>query len=157
MARYSTCVARRSRGFMASAIAWRRRRRAPIGRAAGRSGRSSRSPIGQLTQRTQKPHDVSDRSEIMNRICKLSMVFAAVLALAASASHAQDAQDTVALGKKLTTNNCAVCHTFGKGEPDGQGPNLFGIVGRPFASEPGFKYSAAMKAAAPGKVWDDKL
>jgi cytochrome c len=93
----------------------------------------------------------------MNRICKLSMVHAAVLALAASASHAQDAQDTVALGKKLTTNNCAVCHTFGKGEPDGQGPNLFGIVGRPFASEPGFKYSAGMKAAAPGKVWDDKL
>ncbi|MCG7403484.1 MULTISPECIES: c-type cytochrome [Caballeronia] len=79
----------------------------------------------------------------------------AIFALASSAAHAQ--QDSVAIGKKLTTNNCAVCHTFGKGEPNGQGPNLFGIVGKPMASEPGFKYSAGMKAAASGKVWDDKL
>jgi cytochrome c len=93
----------------------------------------------------------------MNRIRNVSMMLAAVLSLAAGASHAEDAQDTVALGKKLTTNNCAVCHTFGKGEPNGQGPNLFGIVGRPFASDASFKYSAGMKAAAPGKVWDAKL
>lgn len=79
----------------------------------------------------------------------------AMLALASSAAYAQD--NTAALGKKLTTNNCAVCHTFNKGEPNGQGPNLFGIVGKPLASEPGFKYSAAMKAAAAGKVWDEKL
>jgi cytochrome c len=79
----------------------------------------------------------------------------AIFALASSAAHAQ--QDSVAIGKKLTTNNCAVCHTFGKGEPNGQGPNLFGIVGKPMASEPGFKYSSGMKAAASGKVWDDKL
>ncbi|WP_250520207.1 MULTISPECIES: c-type cytochrome [unclassified Caballeronia] len=79
----------------------------------------------------------------------------AIFALASSAAHAQ--QDSVAIGKKLTTNNCAVCHTFGKGEPNGQGPNLFSIVGKPMASEPGFKYSAGMKAAASGKVWDDKL
>ncbi|MFM0324524.1 c-type cytochrome [Caballeronia glebae] len=79
----------------------------------------------------------------------------AVLALASTAVHAQ--QDPVAIGKKLTTNNCAVCHTFGKGEPNGQGPNLFGIVGKPMASEAGFKYSAGMKAAAAGKVWDEKL
>ncbi|BAO89620.1 c-type cytochrome [Caballeronia cordobensis] len=79
----------------------------------------------------------------------------AMLALASTAAYAQD--NTAALGKKLTTNNCAVCHTFNKGEPNGQGPNLFGIVGKPLASEPGFKYSAAMKAAATGKVWDEKL
>jgi cytochrome c len=79
----------------------------------------------------------------------------AVLALASTAVHAQ--QDPIAIGKKLTTNNCAVCHTFGKGEPNGQGPNLFGIVGKLMASEAGFKYSAGMKAAAAGKVWDEKL
>ncbi|SAK76938.1 Cytochrome c2 [Caballeronia pedi] len=78
-----------------------------------------------------------------------------MLVLVSTAAHAQ--QDPAALGKKLATNNCAVCHTFGKGEPNGQGPNLFGIIGRPLASDPGFKYSAGMKAAAPGKVWDDKL
>ncbi|MEW9585720.1 cytochrome c family protein [Paraburkholderia sp. DGU8] len=93
----------------------------------------------------------------MNRIHNLSTMLAAVLTLASGTGHAQDAQDAVALGKKLTTSNCAVCHTFGKDEPSGQGPNLFGIFGRPLASEPGFRYSAAMKAAAPGKVWDGKL
>jgi cytochrome c len=78
-----------------------------------------------------------------------------MLALVSTTVHAQ--QDPVALGKKLTTNNCAVCHTFGKGEPNGQGPNLFGIVGKPMASDPSFKYSAGMKAAAAGKVWDEQL
>ena len=40
---------------------------------------------------------------------------------------------------------CAACHTFGKGEPNRVGPNLWGVVGRPKASEAGFNYSAAMK------------
>ena len=26
---------------------------------------------------------------------------------------------------------CAACHTFGKGEPNRVGPNLYGVVGRP--------------------------
>jgi len=41
---------------------------------------------------------------------------------------------------------CAACHTFGKGEPNRVGPNLYGVVGRAKASEAGFNYSAAMKA-----------
>ena len=41
---------------------------------------------------------------------------------------------------------CAACHTFGKGEPNRVGPNLYGVVGRQKASEAGFNYSAAMKA-----------
>ena len=36
-------------------------------------------------------------------------------------------------------------HTFGKGEPNRVGPNLWGVVGRNKASEAGFNYSAAMK------------
>jgi cytochrome c len=41
---------------------------------------------------------------------------------------------------------CAACHTFGKGEPNRVGPNLWGVVGRTKASEAGFNYSAAMKS-----------
>ncbi|MBP0593299.1 c-type cytochrome [Paraburkholderia sp. LEh10] len=93
----------------------------------------------------------------MKRMSTLSMGIWISCALASAALHAQEAADIVALGKKLATNNCAVCHTFGKNEPNGQGPNLFGIVGRPMAAQPGFNYSAGMKAGASGKVWDEKL
>ena len=40
---------------------------------------------------------------------------------------------------------CAASHTFGKGEPNRVGPNLYGVVGRAKASVAGFNYSAAMK------------
>jgi cytochrome c len=41
---------------------------------------------------------------------------------------------------------CAACHTFGKGEPNRVGPNLYGVVGRPKGTEGGFDYSAALKS-----------
>ena len=41
---------------------------------------------------------------------------------------------------------CQACHTFGKGEPNRVGPNLYGVVGRPKGTEGGFDYSAPMKA-----------
>lgn len=40
---------------------------------------------------------------------------------------------------------CMTCHTFGKGEPNRVGPNLYGIVGRDKASHEGFAYSDALK------------
>ena len=45
-----------------------------------------------------------------------------------------------------SAKKCAACHTFGKGEPNRVGPNLYGVVGRPKGTEGGFDYSAALKA-----------
>jgi cytochrome c len=47
---------------------------------------------------------------------------------------------------ETSAKKCVACHTFGKGEPNRVGPNLWGIVGRAMASVAGFNYSAAMKA-----------
>jgi cytochrome c len=44
-----------------------------------------------------------------------------------------------------SAKKCQACHTFGKGEPNRVGPNLYGVVGRPKGTEAGFDYSAAMK------------
>ena len=46
---------------------------------------------------------------------------------------------------------CAACHTFNKGGRPLVGPNLWGVVGRPKASEPGFAYSEQLKAK--GGTW----
>jgi cytochrome c len=47
---------------------------------------------------------------------------------------------------ETSAKKCQACHTLGKGEPNRVGPNLWGIVGRPKATEAGFNYSAAMKS-----------
>ena len=52
---------------------------------------------------------------------------------------------------QVAAKQCQACHTFEKGGPNRVGPNLWGIVGRPRASEAGFNYSAAMKAK--GGTW----
>ena len=52
---------------------------------------------------------------------------------------------------EATAKQCVACHTFEKGGPNRVGPNLWGVIGRPRASIPGFNYSAAMKAK--GGVW----
>jgi cytochrome c len=64
------------------------------------------------------------------------------------------ANATVDRGQTVA-KQCATCHTFQKGGPNGIGPNLYGVVGRPRASEPGFSYSDAMKAKGGEWTIDD--
>jgi cytochrome c len=55
-----------------------------------------------------------------------------------------------------TAQVCQQCHDWSKGGPDKIGPNLWGVVGRPRASKPGYSYSSAMSSNH--DVWTfDKL
>jgi cytochrome c len=49
---------------------------------------------------------------------------------------------------QATFAKCQACHNNQAGGPNMIGPNLFGVVGRPTASHPGFAYSDAMKSHA---------
>jgi cytochrome c len=52
---------------------------------------------------------------------------------------------------------CLQCHTFGKGEPNKIGPNLFGVIEENIASVPNYQFSPGL-AAHKGEKWDpDKL
>ena len=55
-------------------------------------------------------------------------------------------------GKDIT-KKCATCHSFGKGEANKIGPNLYGVVGGPHAHKEDFAYSDAMKSLHDQK-WD---
>ncbi len=48
---------------------------------------------------------------------------------------------------------CLQCHTFGKGEPNKIGPNLFGVMEENIASVPNYQFSQAL-AADKGEKWD---
>lgn len=54
---------------------------------------------------------------------------------------------------------CEACHSGEKGGPNKIGPNLWGVVGRPIASHPGFGYSSALKKFSDDgkKHWDYQL
>jgi cytochrome c len=51
----------------------------------------------------------------------------------------------VANGQSISVK-CQQCHNISKGGPNGIGPELYGVLGRPRATNPGFAYSSAMSA-----------
>jgi len=57
-------------------------------------------------------------------------------------------------GAKLFKSKCAQCHTANEGGLTKQGPNLYGILGRPAGSKEGFPYSEGNKAS--GITWSSK-
>ena len=54
-----------------------------------------------------------------------------------------------------SAKKCVACHTFTKGGPNRVGPNLWGVVNRPKASEAGFTYSDALKSKGGNWTIDD--
>jgi len=50
---------------------------------------------------------------------------------------------------------CQACHTFAKGEKNGVGPNLYGVVGDKKGEGRGFNFSAAMKGKGGTWTFDD--
>ena len=60
------------------------------------------------------------------------------------------ASTNAAEGAKIF-KKCAACHSITEGGANKIGPALWGVLGRPAASVPGYKYSKAM--AAHGKNW----
>lgn len=63
--------------------------------------------------------------------------------LLAAASVENGAQQAVA--------RCGTCHTFEQGGANGQGPNLYGVLGGPLGHSAGFGYSGALKEK--GGTW----
>jgi cytochrome c len=79
----------------------------------------------------------------------LPLALAAVTLLAARPTSAQDAG---------AFQPCAACHSVGTNGNRIEGPNLKGVVGRKIASQPGFKYSDAMrKFAETHPAWTEEL
>src|SRR5271169_1910409 len=76
-------------------------------------------------------------------------VITAGLLLAGSATAALAADP--AAGEKIFKAQCGICHAVAAGE-NRIGPTLFGVVGRPAGSVPGFNYTADHKKL--GITWD---
>jgi cytochrome c len=63
--------------------------------------------------------------------------------------HAQE----MTPAKRQFVNACGTCHAAEPGAAPRQGPNLFGVIGRPAGQVDGFKYSDVLKASS--LVWDE--
>ena len=87
---------------------------------------------------------------------KARLLFAALALAAASTVSGADA-GAESIGQRLAQNSCAQCHSFTKGDGHGVGPNLFGLLGRPAGSTPGFEFSKAYLDAMKGTPWDRAL
>lgn len=73
----------------------------------------------------------------------------ALLALTVQASAEGDPEKGGKVFKK-----CAACHAVGEGAKNKVGPQLNGVVDRPWGAVEGYKYSKSLVEMGDGKVWD---
>jgi cytochrome c len=88
---------------------------------------------------------------------KSNLIVGGLIAVALCSAAPSRSADDLAAAKELTIRQCSQCHTFEKGEKHGQGPNLFGLIGRPAAAVDGFVFSDGIKEALKGKTWTVEL
>jgi cytochrome c len=81
------------------------------------------------------------------RRMRRTVVAGVLLAGSATAALAADP----AAGEKIFKTQCGICHAVAAGQ-NRIGPTLFGVVGRPAGSVPGFNYTADHKKL--GIAWD---
>jgi cytochrome c len=81
--------------------------------------------------------------------CRIRRTVIAGLLLAGFVTDAFAADP--AAGEKIFKAQCGICHTVVAGQ-NRIGPTLFGVVGRPAGSVPGFNYTADHKKL--GVTWD---
>lgn len=76
----------------------------------------------------------------------------AVLLTSLASAGAAQAAGSVSAGKQVYASQCAMCHS---NQPSGQGigPSLAGVYGKPAASQAGYDFSPALKAAH--LTWND--
>src|SRR5215510_297236 len=75
------------------------------------------------------------------------------LMVTAAAAMAEEVD--LATAEAQFKKSCGTCHVAVADAPPRQGPNLFGVVGRPAGTVAGFKYSPALAAGGGGIVWDE--
>ncbi len=80
------------------------------------------------------------------------LVAALVALIGGSVASAQALPVGNAVAGQRVFNQCASCHTIGKGAQAEAAPALNGVIGRKAGTAPGFAYSAAMKKS--GLTWD---
>ncbi len=82
----------------------------------------------------------------------MHMKLITITLLACVTAPAAFAAGDATAGQALFKTKCANCHSPVTGQ-NRVGPSLFGVVGRPAGSAPGYNYSEANKTS--GKTWDD--
>jgi cytochrome c len=75
------------------------------------------------------------------------MLAAILLACAASSLLGAPVAAETAPGEAVFKNNCGTCHVVSAAPAQRQGPNLFGVIGRPAGTVKGFHYSKALAKA----------
>jgi cytochrome c len=96
----------------------------------------------------------SPTSQHPGRFHRCRMVLASMAVMLATGHACADGKLS---GERLFRQQCAACHSFVQGDDNRQGPNLFGVVGRPPGQIAGFDYSPAFKKSMTDKTWSDDL